>query len=413
MWRRILNGFYHDTILALAFGALVGALTQANWQLIAAVACAIILCRAIATILYQRKHELLARKRVKEFTELREPDPQAAMFADKHGHTGVVVGKVVEIWPHYSLDRSLSLYELGVDPNTVTFASPTPHEFTEALLQAGGLHEFPPPNQKKYGIAKLPLGTIDDENFRVGFFETDWNTWMSVRTRIEHDTHLRQDLSDVLPERSRIPQSMSLQFLICFRNGDILAMERKGDVASEPGAWSLSGEEQLHEEDFRVHSVTVAEYLFRRAFIEEVFGKRGADQAYLNRIWTEDCVPIVRSHRIWSFFLEENVGIFQTFGVYQLKILPHQLRELHTSAVSLGWGSGDPEGYWYVIRSADIKNLLKEGWCDAYRLHGTSERKRIDEQGLHATSRYRLWRLYVALNRKPEETMRSLDLVSN
>ena len=66
----------------------------------------------------------------------------------------------------------------------------------------------------------------------------------------------------------------------------------------------------------------MAEYLFRRAFIEEVFGRRDAEPDLLNEIWEKSCAPIVRSHRIWSFFLEEHVGIFHPFGVLQLEINP-------------------------------------------------------------------------------------------
>jgi hypothetical protein len=407
---RILTAFYHDTVLGFSVGLLLGAWTQANWQLMAKVATAGVIWRVAALSWTEWRRHQNARAKAKEFTELRAPDPEAVRFADKHGHGEVVVGKVIEIWAHPSLDSLSSLYDLGADPNVVNFSAPAPREFSESLVRCGGLKSFPPPNQRKYGIARLPLGTMDDENFTVEFFETDWNTWMSVRTKIEHNANLRQELSDIVPGRSRIPQSMSLQFLVRFTNGDILAMKRKEGVASEPDAWSISGEEQLHEQDFRSESVTVAEYLFRRAFVEEVFGNRGADQSHLNRIWIEDCIPIVRSHRIWSFFLEENVGIFQTFGVYQLNIRPHQLQELHKNAVSAGWGTTDPEGFWYVVRESDIPKLLKNGSCDAYRLHGIPERVTIEEPGLHATSRYRLWRLHTALSRKRAETLASLNL---
>jgi hypothetical protein len=350
-----------------------------------------------------------AGKRTKYSTALRKPDPEAIVFAARHGHKEVVVGKVIEIWGHHSLESMLPLHDLGIDPRLVTFSQPSPEDFSHSIERCGGLKTFPLPNQRKYGIRRLPLGPMDDENLIVDFFETDWNTWMSVRTKIESDPDLRHELSHVIPEKNLIPQSMSLQFLVRFSNGDILAMKRKEGLASEPNSWSLSGEEQLHEHDFLSRSVGAAEYLFRRAFIEEVFGHRVADESYLNRIWSDDCTRIVNSHRIWSFFLEENVGVFQTFGVYQLKIRPQELRAIHEAAVSAGWGTTDPEGYWYIVRGADVGEFLISGSCEAHRLHGDPERRVIKAEGLHATSRYRLWRLYSALNRAPE-TMTSLNI---
>ena len=287
----------------------------------------------------------------------------------------------------------LPLWDIGLDPRIVTFSKPTPKDFSHALNRSGGLQSFPPPNQRKYGISRLPLGAMDDEHFVVDFFETDWNTWMSVRTKVEANVDLRHELSHVIPERSLVPQSMSLQYLVRFANGDVLAMKRKEGLASWPNSWSFSGEEQLHEHDFTTASADAAEYLFRRAFIEEVFGHRTSDRELVNRIWLTDCAPRIRSHRIWSCFLEENVAIFQTFGVYQLSIEPKDLRQIHENAISAGWGTTDPEGYWYVVTEADVQGLLTEARCEAHRLHGDPDRRPIETAGLHPTSRYRLWRL--------------------
>ncbi len=338
-----------------------------------------------------------------------DPDDDALAFAAHHGHKEVVVGKVIEIWAHYSLETMRPLSDLGIDPRLVTFSQPELKDFSHSLKRCGGLREFPPPNQRKFGVAKLPLGTTDDENQIVEFSETDWNTWMSVRTVIEKSLELRYELSNVLPELSHVPQSMSLQFIVRFKNGDILAMKRKGGLASEPNKWAFSAEEQLHEHDFERPSTAVAEHLFRRAFIEEVFGHRESDPEFLDRIWNEDCSRLVHSHRIWSFFLEENTGIFQMFGVYQLEVEPNELRKSHEAAVSSGWGTTDPEGNWYIVSENEITKLLLEGRCAANRLHGDPQPWSITKQDLHQTSLYRLWRLYIALHRQTE-TMTALKL---
>jgi len=333
---------------------------------------------------------------------LRDPDNDAVALAARLGHKEVIVGKVIEIWAHHSLESMLPLTKLGIEPHRLRFSDPVQKQFTDVLRRCGGLREFPPPNQRKFGIAKLPIGTTDDEGLNVDLFETDWNTWMSSRTVIERDTELRHELSHVLPERNCLPQSMSLQFIIRFANGDVLAMKRKDGLASSPNSWSFSAEEQLHERDFHYGSASAAEQLFRRAFIEEVFGRREGDAEFFKRIWADDCSQLVRSHRIWSFFLEENVGIHQLFGMYQLSVQPRDLRRIHEMAVSSGWGTTDPEGYWYVAPESEARSLLQSGRCYVERLHGDPERRLIKSEGLHPTSRYRLWRLYLALNRRPQ-----------
>jgi hypothetical protein len=123
----------------------------------------------------------------------------------------------------------------------------------------------------------------------------------------------------------------------------------------------------------------------------------------------DDCSKIVTSHRIWSFFLEENTGIIQAFGAYQLNIDAQQLRAMREKAASAGWGTDDCEGSWYTVSESDVMALLLHGSCSAVRLHGTAESALINTNCIHATSRYRLWRLYRALQRKGE-TLASLHL---
>ena len=78
---------------------------------------------------------------------------------------------------------------------------------------------------------------------------------MSARTAVERDAELCHDLSHVLPERNSLPQSMALQSIVRFANGEVLAMKRKEGLASYPNSWSFSAEEQRHERDF--HSGTL------------------------------------------------------------------------------------------------------------------------------------------------------------
>jgi hypothetical protein len=397
---RIFKKVVSDSSLWTFFLVFVGAVASVRWQIVAVVSAGAFVIRGIYLFWQMRRDVRDARRRAARFVALRSPDRQAVLFAAQHGHKEVVVGSVIEIWSHHSLESMLLPTKLGIAPSSVSFRQQSHRNFDNALRRCGGLRPFDPPNQKKFGIAKLPLGTTDDENFIVEFYETDFNTWMSVRTVIECDPELRRELSNVDPDKSLIPQSMSLQFVVRFADGDILTMKRKDGLHSEPGTWSISAEEQLHERDFRSGTVDPAEHLFRRAFIEEILGKRATeDESLLQEIWNEACAPLMDSYRIWSFFLEERTGLFQTFGVFQLNIRASDLRQIHERAISSGWGTTDPEGHLYILRANDIPDLLLRGECEVHRLHGDPERRLVKVGALHPTARYRLWQLYRALHR--------------
>jgi hypothetical protein len=334
------------------------------------------------------------------FTVLRAPDEEAAQFAEKMGlNAGSVIGKAIELAPHYTLDKVIPLQDIGISPESLQFHQPSPKDFSEAVRLAGGLKSFPLPDSDKYGIAEFPLMTKDDENFIVKFWQTTWNTYRTVREKIERNPTLRWELSNSDPSKNQIPQSMSLHYLVRFENGDVLALLRKRGIQYEDMKWSFSGEEQINKDDFNSSDVSVAEHLFRRAFIEEVIGHRGEDSDHMNRIWDDDCAPIVASHRLWSFFLEENSGIFQIFGFFQLSINRDRLREIRERGSSSAWGTDDGEGKWYTVTESGLRDFLIASTCVATRLHG-ADTAIITAASLHSTSRYRLWRLYFAQTRR-------------
>lgn len=282
-----------------------------------------------------------------------KPYSEAQWLADRHGHKEVIVGTAIEVWTHSTLDSCLPVEKIGVEPSTFTFVRAGKRSFEYALDRCGGLVQVPPPNRAKYGISKLPVGTTDDESRIVEFFETDWQTWISVRDRVSNDSDLRADLTSLTPEKSHLPQSMSYQFLVRFSGGQILAMKRNSNLASHPDTWSFSGEEQICERDFAFSSNNAAENLVRRAFVEEVFGSRDNEASAFLNTWETKCRPILESSRIWSFFLEESVGSFHAFGVYQLKIPPSRLAELHRETVKAALGTTDDEGKFFVIDESE------------------------------------------------------------
>lgn len=393
------------------FGLLVAALAgNRNPWLVWPGTLGLFIC-AVLWLWESRKRRRYAATQNEFFRRLRGADPEAEIFRKRCGRDVSVVGKVVEVWHHQSLESMQPLEDVGLDPSIVNFLRPVQADFRDVVRACGGLGKYPPPNKHKYGIKKLPLLVVDDEDFTVEFSRTDFNTWQSVQDKTLNDSNLRWQWSHLDPTLNRLPQSMSLQYIVRFIDtGELLTMWRKRGLKGQEGKWSFSGEEQLDERDFASTTVPVAEFFFRRCFIEEVFGRRVEDEARINQIWDEHCAKLVYSHRIWSFFMEENTGIFQTFGVYNLHGAPAQLREIHERALSAGWGARDDEGPWYTVTWSGAEKLLTDGHCEANRLHGTPEPAVIKaETDLHTTSRYRLWRLYVAMHRKPE-TLITLDL---
>ena len=347
------------------------------------------------------------------FTKFRDPDVEALTFAKQKGwNEGSVVGKVIEVWYHPALETMTDLPEVGVPPSEVVFCQPQPSNFADVVKACGGPRDFGKPNRKKFGIHEFPLFTSDDENYTFKFSSTDWNTYRTVVDSIKGNPALRWAYSDVNPLKNRLPQALSLQYLVALSDGSVLAMRRKDELPVEGGRWSFSGEEGINEEDFKSTAVSVAECLFRRAFMEEVFGHRGNDAVEMNRVWVENCSHFVHSYRIWSVFLEENTGIFQLFGVIQLNITAEELKDKRVESYSKGWGTDDNEGVWYKVTPTCLADLLLDGICTATRIHGAPEETNITKESLHATSRYRLWRWYAATHRDGMPLM-SLRLPSN
>lgn len=331
---------------------------------------------------------------------LRKAHPVTQKFADLKGHDLPVSGRVLELWSHPSLDGYGPLDSLGVDPSQLVLndSAPTP-DFSEVLKQCGGVVRQDGDNNTKFGIGRLPLGTKDHNGFTVDYYRTDWDTWLSVRKYAEKHDEFRHRHMDTSAEGILLPQSMSLQYIVRFRNGDLLALQRGDRVESQAGRWSFSGEEQLSKDDFGQGPTAAGIRLFRRTFLEEVYGLRPEEIAQADGDWEMDCQPMIKSMRLWSFFLEETVGSIQMFGLFQLKVNPDELKESHKRRTMNGKGARDNEGKLWIVPHTGISELLTRGYTFATRLH-RPEGALVDAEGLHDTSRYRLWRLHCALERK-------------
>lgn len=339
--------------------------------------------------------------------DLRHPDEIARLFAKQRGSGDeIVVGETIEVWAHHTLeDPAIPLHEKGVDPKDVRFRQQRlKRDFTKLAERCNELNAELPEDErfepdlvpaKKYGVACLP-GCADDPANTLEFFETDWNTFKVVDQVVKRRENLalRHAHSHVNPKKNLLPQSMSLHFLVRFLDGDVLAMLRTSKHFHE-GRWSFSAEEQIKEEDWQVTGVEAAEFLFRRAFIEEIFGRKSVDPKVVNGVWDDYCREIVASARFWSVILEERMGCFASFGMFQLDIDRDQLVDIHERGKREGH-LRDNEGPLYIVSERNIDELLRNGVCEGRLLHGNDPISIFSEQ-LHPTSRYRLWRLYCAL----------------
>jgi hypothetical protein len=94
-----------------------------------------------------------------------------------------------------------------------------------------------------------------------------------------------------------------------------------------------------------------------------------------------------------------------TLGVYQLNCNPNALRVLHKDLVNRTVGSKDGEGEFFVVNRNELLRLLVEGKCQASSLYydKVPDIVEVCSENLHPTSRYRLFRLLRAANRRPLE----------
>lgn len=326
---------------------------------------------------------------------IKRADEHALGVSRKANEAYLVVGKNIEILAHPNLNTMASFRSLGWDVGEVGARNlHQGREFSQLLDCVGGLREFEKPNGLKYGLATRPFITLDAPIPHFDFYTTDYFTIRSVMEHLKDDPHLRYEFSDPDPARHGIPHSVALQYIVRFVDGDLLCLRRDERTAYQAGRWSFSGEEQLNESDF-AHDSPI-EALFKRALCEEVFAFRDDNPGTLSRRW-DKISQHVEIMRLWSVFLEEYVGHFQIFGVCQLNTTAEQYFREYEGLVEKGL-SRDIEGKLYTVSPSEAEALLVNGSCHVREFFRPVTAK-LEDQNLHETARYRLWRLSLALNR--------------
>ena len=337
-----------------------------------------------------------------ETRRVMRPDPEAESLVQSANLHRAVVGNVIELFVHPNLNTLKPLSNLGWAPTQVIFAIPPTaiRSFDNVLGMVGGMDKsLNPPNGTKLGLNQMPFVSFDSaEDPHFDFYVTDYFTQQSVYRAIPHNPALRHALTNLDPAIHQVPNACGLQAMVLFRTDGVLCMLRDRKMDAEPARWSVSFEEQIKDTDFTVPNVGAAEYLFRRAFIEEVFGCKAPSPDQVLQAW-DACKGLLSAYRLWGLFFEEKVAHFQMLGFYWLNISSADLISYHRDAKAKGWAGVDPEGSLFILNCDQIDLLLEEGSAKARGLYDGSERP-IRVEDLHRTSLYRLWRLRLAMGRK-------------
>ncbi|HLI64678.1 MAG TPA: hypothetical protein VKV05_14885 [Terriglobales bacterium] len=360
----------------------------------------LILCFAIYFTLRLRREDRSAERQGASTQEVMRPDPEAEMLARSSHEAHVVVGRVIEIFASPNLGGQGALDEKGWKPSDVVFGrTDGKRDFSPILTEIGGIdRHLPLPNRKKFGIAGFSAVTFDsDEQPEIRFYETDWHTYKSVYQVLNESSprssQLRKKFSSLDPAANRVPNSMSLQSVVLFPSHEILCMSRREGL--DTGGWSISFEEQLKDLDFdQMPDVSPAEFLFRRAFVEEVLGCRSENVVDIRKAWQDlEQKNLLRSYRLWALFYEVPVAHFQLLGFYWLNATPAELASYHLDAKSKGWAGVDPEGKLFVLKVQEWDRLLGSGYGRVSGLYDGSKQDIVRLEYLHRTSLYRLWRI--------------------
>jgi hypothetical protein len=404
-------------ILAMVITAVIATLLRQwlvrNW--VSFLQCTVAVLVASVTyygVKLYRERRLRARTRLETRAVMR-PDADSEALATSTNLSLAVVGNAVELFVHPNLNTLKPFTRLGWAPSEVTFTIPSTgvRTFDNVLSLVGGINSsLRPPNNTKLGLATTSFISFDsDERPTFEFYRTDYFTQQSVYKVLPVKSALRRELANLDPNINQVPNATGLQSIVLFSTDAVLCMYRHRGTDAESETWSISFEEQIKEDDFTVPGVAPAEYLFRRAFIEEVFGCKDPSPAQVLDAW-QVCSPLLFTYRLWGLFFEEKVSHFQLLGFYWLKISPEELASRHHDAKAQGWAGVDLEGKLFVLERDQIDRLLDDGVAEVRGLYDATVRRiRVETSNggsdLHRTSLYRLWRLRLSLDRKPSREL--------
>lgn len=393
----ILKRSAKNSRVTLVAGALVGALT--NVYAVQAVMVFLVLTFVVfgVAVFDQRRSTKQLRISEAESTALLRPSP-GALTAVRHSNKNhLVVGEFVEIVAHPNLNTAVRSADAGWMPAEIVVELADKVFDVEGLLNlSGGLREFDPPNGIKYSLVSVPFVTEESPRLELVLEETDYFTVNSVKDFLLLHPELQPRFGSVVLEENRIPSSLCLHYVVRTSDGSILCMRRSRGMAYHGGLWSITGEEQISDQDLGMkHPV---EKLFVRALCEEVFRLR-------NTAAPQDVRPILDESlsylRILSVGIELPLYNPAIVGLAQLSIDVSELRDKllkanHVHSINAGY---DDEGDLFVLSKQEASSLLRDGVATVTGLFsGRVEGLSVD--ALHPTSRYRLFRVMRTILRR-------------
>jgi hypothetical protein len=340
----------------------------------------------------------LGMKKIDKITEfeisIMKPDPHAKEFLKAGNDHKLIVGKVIEISSHPTLNSRAFIGDLGWDVAEISISS-TPNDFNHSrfALKSG----IVPANIKHDGdkFSLIEIGELNSDNpeLKLKVSKTKFSIVQSAKEALMLDGSLRTRFGSLDPSASIVPHSLCLHFIMQFADGNLL-MQKRSNLSYYGGCYSFSGEEQLSDKDF-VKNNKPALSLFKRAFCEEVFPL--VDNKLLDNNWTLARSAIKRM-KIWSLFLEEEIMNFDLLGYYELALDVSDYRKKFIAIQNSARGSRDNEGSMYIISLDNIKKMISCGSCEITGLF-SEKKEMISEEILHPTSRYRMFRYLRAANK--------------
>ena len=331
-----------------------------------------------------------------------EPDQEALeLYYREKEASDYPIGSVLEVLQPGNLTKRIS--DNGWPPHQIELRLSGGLEFpkrTEVAVQSmigtlvndGKLKE---PNWPKYFVQCLPDPFKDSISRPVlQLATTDYFHTAAASRLLMTDRTLRREIVSTRPERNLVPNSLCLHALVEFQDQRVLLLKRSEKSWYYPGAYSISFEEQLSHHDFCDGPENAVAKLIHRAICEEVFPLANWYEESPELAWNA-VNDHVKNSRIWSVFLEQEIGNFSLFCHIGLKLKSHDYCEAFRAIKRRG-GKRDNEGRLFALDFDLIKELLDGGRPLAQELL-------VEEIGnpeifgeaspvgsLHPTSRYRL-----------------------
>jgi hypothetical protein len=257
-------------------------------------------------------------------------------------------------------------------------------------------------NGKKVSLVGLfPALDVSDENLRVVRLttaESDYYTNMGALATIQNDRAIRHRNMSIKPEAHRIPNAISIHYVIRFSDGKLLASHRSKDMAYDPEHVSFSGNEQLKPEDFE--SDRPLEMWLLRSMLEEVFPLR---KFSIDSPEALEAASLIALSRFLSLYLEEKVGNFGLVCFVQFNVSSAVFAaKYYGRRLNSSFGE-DKEGKPYLMTEAELARFFESGKCELMGLTDADNTLTIAIDGLNSekvgeaywrldsTSLYRMW----------------------